>query len=76
VSELFLRYRSVDRQRASGWIGELSFSRDRKHSKRPDAVIRDEQGEVERAIEFGGAFKPDRVRAFHQDWRTVPYTLW
>ena len=61
VSELFLRFRS---------------SRDRKHSKRPDAVILDEQGEVERAVEFGGAYKPDRVRAFHQDWRTVPYTLW
>jgi hypothetical protein len=76
VSELFLRYRSIDPQRASRWIGEHALSRDRKHSKRPDAVIRDEQGEVERAVEFGGAYKPDRVRAFHQDWRTVPYTLW
>lgn len=63
------------------WIGEDLYRREhrpRRGEKVADAVLLGEDGEVERVIEFGGAYPARRVREFHRYWsrRQVPYELW
>jgi hypothetical protein len=78
VSQVFLFYRENRPDQASLWVGEDSVIPLNEHEKRPDAVLLNEAKEILRVIEFGGAYKADRVQAVHDFcWqRNLPYELW
>ena len=78
VSQVFLFYRENRPDLASLWVGEDSVIPLNEHEKRPDAVLLNEAKEILRVVEFGGAYKADRVQAVHDFcWqRNLPYELW
>ena len=78
VAEVFLFYRENRPQLASLWVGEDSIIQRSEHEKRPDAVLLNGSREILRVVEFGGAYKPGRVQAFHDFClkRNLSYELW
>ena len=78
VSELFVRLRLDQPDRAARWVGEEAFAKDRHDDKRPDALLVDHAGQPELVIEFAGKYSPDHVWSFHQDCadRELAYELW
>lgn len=78
LSEMYLSFFARHPTEVEHWIGEDIFAAERKGQKLPDAVLRNEQGEVYRVLEFGGAYDAMRVEAFHLDneRRRLPYELW
>jgi len=78
VSQVFLFYRKNRPDLATLWVGEDSVIPLNEHEKRPDAVLLNETKEILRVVEFGGAYKADRVQAVHDFcWqRNLPYELW
>ena len=78
VSEVFLFYREYLSDAATLWVGEDSVISTRGAGKRPDAFLRDAQGRNLRVVEFGGAYKADRVQALHEHCsnQQLPYEIW
>lgn len=79
LSAVYLRFREQRPDQAARWIGEDLIAPYRKRQKLPDAVIAASPEDMpELIVEFGGAYGPDRVRAFHIDCkrRRIPYELW
>jgi hypothetical protein len=78
VSEVFLFYRENRPDQAALWVGEDVVAAECKGVKRPDAFLRGEHGATFRVVEFGGAYKPDRVQALHEHCvaQNHPYEIW
>lgn len=79
TSELFLRRRELSPEEAHRWVGEEALKPHRERGEKlPDAVLVDEHGEIELAIEFAGSYSANRVAEFHNDCleRELPYELW
>jgi hypothetical protein len=78
VTGVLLRLLASCPAAASLWQGEDAFASERKHEKRPDALLVGPDGIPLRAIEFGGAYPPERLRDFHDDCvaRRLPYEIW
>lgn len=78
VSALYLKLLSERPELAASWVGEDEFAKEREGEKLPDAVLKDETGEVFFVIEFGGRYDAERFRDFHLDCREreLPYDLW
>ena len=78
VSEVFLAYRRRDQ--AGHWVGEDQLPRTWPIQQRPDAFLRDSDGSIYRAIEFGGDYSPERISALHHGFasmgRGLPYEIW
>ena len=78
VAEVFLRYDTngldVDRQ----WVGEDRFPKDWPVRSRPDALIRNHEGEIVRAVEYGGAYTVHRLATLHAALKSIPlpYEIW
>jgi hypothetical protein len=78
VAEVFFRYRAkgldIDRQ----WVGEDQFPKSWPVRARPDALIRNLDGEVVRAVEYGGAYTVGRLSRLHAALNDVPvaYEIW
>lgn len=79
VTSVYCRRHAL-KLRSGIWVSEdlfrLSFAQPR--SKIPDAVLLNDLGEVESAIEYGGEYSADRLRAFHRFCakRGWPYQIW
>ncbi len=78
VSEVFLFYLQNRPELATLWVGEDTVVADSAGAKRPDALLRGEHGKVLRVVEFGGAYKPNRVQALHEHCleQNHPYEIW
>ncbi len=78
MGTLYLRLFRDQPTTAARWVSERDLAAERRHQKLPDAAIRAPTGEIERVIEFGGAYNVEHVRAFHEDCerRRLPYELW
>jgi hypothetical protein len=78
VAAVYLHFRRTDARRAAAWRGEDVMAATRQGQKCPDAFLVDAAGTVQAVVEFGGAYDPDRVRAFHLDCadRGLPYEVW
>ncbi len=78
VAAVYLHFHRTDARRAEAWRGEDLIAASRRGQKCPDAFLVDATGEVQAVVEFGGAYDPDRVRAFHLDCadRGLPYEVW
>lgn len=78
VSALYMRLIGRGYAAGSRWLGEEILRPTRKQEKLPDAVLVDDDGKPNLIIEFGGRYKPERVRAFHEDARErqMRYELW
>lgn len=78
VSEVFLRYDAdgldIDRQ----WVSEDYLPKDWPVRSRPDALIRDQEGEINRAVEYGGAYTLRRLATLHGALESIPlaYEIW
>ena len=71
------------RQWANDWIGEDLLKREYPElTKRlralPDAVTLDANGEIFKAIEFGGQYSVDRLRRLHESFsrQRIRYEIW
>jgi len=78
LSELYLKILREDPNLAKAWAGEEVIAPTRVHQKLPDAILLDSKGLPRLVMEFGGAYPPDRVKAFHEDceMRGLPYDMW
>jgi hypothetical protein len=87
LAELHLHYRDALKQMNYEWIGEFAFSTSglpaieqlfQPGAQRPDALILNSNGEVLRAVEYGGVYNAKRLERFHR-WcqrMELPYEIW
>jgi hypothetical protein len=78
TAQVYLHYHRTDPVRAARWLGEdyLALA-GREIRKKVDAVIFDEGGHPELAMDFGGEYRADRVLSVHSSLRRIcPYELW
>jgi hypothetical protein len=78
VTELYLKLLRETPPLAQAWVGEEILAPSRVNQKLPDAILVASSGEPKLVMEFGGAYPPDRVQAFHDDCKTrgLPYEFW
>ena len=79
TAEVFLRLLARDPERARSWKGEDSYKAAAAHGEKvPDALIVDELGEPELAVEFAGSYGSARLAEFHHhcEARELAYELW
>lgn len=78
VAAVYLRLLATDPQAADDWLGEDVIGGGQFGGKIPDAVLADDQAGTRLALEFGGAYKADRIRTFHHCCarRGLPYEVW
>ncbi len=78
VGAVYLKLLRSTPKLAAGWIGEDMLAPTRVGQKLPDAILYDGEGRPRLVMEFGGAYPPERVEAFHEDCavRGLPYELW
>ena len=78
MAEIFFRYRAngldIDRQ----WIGEDQFPKSWPVRSRPDALLRNQDGEIVCAVEYGGAYTVHRLSTLHAALKSIPlaYEIW
>ena len=78
VAEVYLRLLRSEPELARLWVGEDLLAPTREGQKLPDAILHDTLGRPQLVLEFGGAYPPERLRAFHEDCdkRGLPYEIW
>ncbi len=78
VGEVFLRYRACGLKWRTQWVGEDAVAARWGWKKIPDAVLCDADGSPVRAVDFGGAYRDERLRDFHAACaaKSLPYELW
>lgn len=76
VSELYLHYRSLGRSHE--WLSEDRLPPSWPLRERPDAVLRDDQGRITRALEYGGDYPVARIEELHRGLARIglAYELW
>ena len=79
LSALFLRLRERDPVAAAHWCSEEQIRRERVHldERVPDAIVRI-PGTPPRVVEFGGAYKKQKLEAFHDycELESLAYEIW
>jgi hypothetical protein len=78
VAGLYVKYFVEEPEKADAWISEDVLAPSRKHQKLPDAELHFTDGRAPLVIEFGGAYRSDRLRKVHEDClrRRIGYELW
>jgi hypothetical protein len=78
VAEVFIRYRAIGLDVDRQWVGEDQFPKSWPVRSRPDALLRNGEGKITRAVEYGGAYKPRRLAALHGALKSIPlaYEIW
>lgn len=78
LAEIFLRYREAGLNWREQWVGEDVIAARWEWKKLPDAVLCDKGGNPVRAVDFGGAYRDERLRDFHVMCATksLSYELW
>ena len=78
LTEIFLRYRRAGLNWRERWIGEDEIAARWQWKKLPDAVLCDTDGQPLKAVDFGGAYRAERLQDFHESCaaRSLPYELW
>jgi hypothetical protein len=77
VSELYLHFRRSGLPEGC-WVSEDRLPRNWPLRQRPDALLRNEAGDVARAIEYGGDYPPRRLAALHAGLSRIGlgYEIW
>ena len=77
VSEVYLQYRSTNSSEEQ-WLSEDRLPHDWPIKVRPDAVLRDSQGGIIRAVEYGGDYPPSRLVELHEGIASmgIGYEIW
>lgn len=77
VSELFLHYHRQGLP-AGEWLSEDRLPCDWPIQQRPDAVLRDENGNYKRAVEYGGDYPVSRLAELHTGFSRIglDYEIW
>lgn len=77
VAALYLKLLRSGDPRATAWVGEDALPPGLLGSYVPDAVLM-HRGMPVRAIEFGGAYPPERFERFHEhcSFDQLPYEIW
>ena len=78
VTEVWLGFRRHLPELAKAWRGEDVMSASLEEGKLPDAFLVGPEDDIRAAIEFGGAYRPERVQAFHEHCvdHQLPYSLY
>lgn len=79
MSQLYLHYATSNLLAGRQWMGEELRKRGQEYGEKlPDAVLVDETGAQNCAVEFGGRYPKKRVRDFHDHCVTqrLAYELW
>lgn len=78
VTALYVRLAAGDPEQATRWRGEETLRLGRKQGKICDALLVDAREKPALAVEFGGSYRTDRVRAFHRamNHRRLRYEIW
>ena len=75
LAAVYLRFRELEPTVAKSWIYEAQIKNERKQrrGKLPDAIV-----EKTRVIEFGGAYKKEKLAAFHKfcEAKGFDYEVW
>lgn len=79
LSGVYLHFRTLAPGFARAWFGEDALPiTARRGARRPDAALCGPDGRLLLAVEFGGAYPPDRLRSFHAACARsdTPYQVW
>ena len=78
VAEVFIRYRANGVDIARQWVGEDRFPKSWPVRSRPDALLRNQDGDVVRAVEYGGGYTAQRLATLHAALESIPlpYEIW
>jgi hypothetical protein len=79
LAGVFLARASIDPASWDAWLGEDVWRQQlTRREKVPDAVLVNDHGKATLAIEYGGAYSAERLRAFHRHCarQSLPYELW
>ena len=78
VAEVFFRYQAKGLDTDRQWVGEDQFPKTWPVRSRPDALIRDMDGNIVRAVEYGGAYTVRRLSTLHAALKSIPitYEIW
>lgn len=78
VTELYLRRVAMDATVRESWTGEEILGQDILGEKVPDALLRNNDGQADLVIDFGGSYDKRRVQQFHSycEKIEVGYELW
>ena len=78
VAEIFFRYRRAGLNWRERWVGEDAIAARWKWKKLPDAVLCDDEGHPSKAVDFGGAYRQERLQEFHEVCAglSLPYEMW
>lgn len=77
VGELYLHYLRSGLP-GDRWMSEDRLPRDWPIKARPDALVRNEAGEIVRALEYGGDYPVSRLAELHQGLSSInlAYEIW
>ena len=77
VAEVYLRYRTNGLS-ARHWVSEDRLPHDWPLKQRPDATVTNEEGEIHRAVEYGGDYPPSRLVEMHEGLSSIQmdYEIW
>ena len=78
VAEIYLRYAEQGLPKSKHWVHEDFLPGSWRLRQRPDAVVTDSDGEIVRAIEYGGDYSARRLFEFHRALSNlaIPYEIW
>lgn len=82
LTEVFLLFREQFSGDSYQWLGEDAATRwnlsDPRAGAVPDALLLDDAGNTDRAIELGGLYSPQRIATLHQAFSTreIGYEIW
>jgi len=78
LAGVYLWYRAYKPEEAECWIGEAQLYTEGwgMGERLPDALIRRNDGDIERVVEFGGSYRKQKLEAFHREMCEFPYEIW
>lgn len=77
-TQIFLRIQQEHPALATQWLSEAVLKQLHPGEKTPDAAIVERSGKMLLAIEFGGSYRPRRLKALHETFisKAIPYQIW
>ncbi len=77
LAKVYLQFRQEQPELLDFWVSEAQQYAEGggKNQRLPDVIIRDGEA-VQMIIEFAGAYSKQKLQAFHDEAKQIPYQLW
>jgi hypothetical protein len=78
VAEIYFRYWETGYAVSRYWVSEDYLPKPWGVRERPDAILQDGEGNILRALDYGGNYTPGRLAKLHDGlaYLAIPYEIW